>query len=150
MHRSGMELEMMDYGENLADFEGRGSMVSTAEEAVNAWAGEVACWTYGTIEGTEKCDMSCYMKMNSDGCGHYTQIVWRDSMQLGCGVATCQNGQATEDIWICNYAPAGNIIGRAPYLSAKIGENDSTPRTRGASADAVIRGSASRRRAAPP
>ncbi len=115
MHRSGMELEMMDYGENLADFEGRGSMVSTAEEAVNAWAGEVACWTYGTIEGTEKCDMSCYMKMNSDGCGHYTQIVWRDSMQLGCGVATCKNGQATEDIWICNYAPAGNIIGQAPY-----------------------------------
>lgn len=124
-HRSGAELQAKDYGENLATFEGGGfggmtTTVSTAQKAVDAWAGEVACWTYGTISGggpggTEKCDSACYMAMNSDGCGHYTQIVWRTSTQLGCGVATCKNGQATEDIWICNYAPAGNIIGRAPY-----------------------------------
>lgn len=122
-HRSGAELQAMNYGENLATFEGGGfgtGDVSTAQKAVDAWAGEVACWTYGTISGggpggTEKCNSSCYMAMNSDGCGHYTQIVWRKSLELGCGVATCKNGQATEDIWICNYAPAGNIIGQAPY-----------------------------------
>jgi pathogenesis-related protein 1 len=124
-HRSGAELQAMNYGENLATFEGGGfgggtTDVSTAQKAVDAWAGEVACWTYGTISGggpggTEKCDSACYMAMNSDGCGHYTQIVWRKSLELGCGVATCKNGQATEDIWICNYAPAGNIIGQAPY-----------------------------------
>jgi pathogenesis-related protein 1 len=125
MHRSGAELQAMDYGENLATFEGRGTAaggVSTAQKAVDAWAGEVACWTYGKISGgvsggagAEKCDMTCYTQMNSDGCGHYTQIVWRKSTQLGCGVATCQNGQLSEDIWICNYAPAGNIIGQTPY-----------------------------------
>ena len=121
-HRSGSELQAKNYGENLATFEGRGTAgaVSTAQKAVDAWAGEVACWTYGSISGggpsgTEKCDMACYMQMNSDGCGHYTQIVWRKSTQLGCGVATCMNGQYSEDIWICNYAPAGNIIGQAPY-----------------------------------
>ncbi len=121
-HRSGTDLSMMDYGENLATFGGRGTAgpVSTAKQAVDAWAGEVACWTYGTLSGggftgTEKCDMACYTQMNSDGCGHYTQIVWRKSTQLGCGVATCQNGQLSEDIWICNYAPAGNIISQAPY-----------------------------------
>jgi hypothetical protein len=36
-------------------------------------------------------------------------------MQLGCGVASCMNGQAVEDIWICNYAPAGNYVGEDPY-----------------------------------
>ena len=89
--------------------------MSTAQQAVNGWASEVACWTYGTIMGTEKCDMTCTTNLFSDGCGHYTQIVWRKSLELGCGVATCQNGQDTEDIWICNYSPAGNIVGQAPY-----------------------------------
>jgi pathogenesis-related protein 1 len=120
-HRPSSELKMMDYGENLATFGGEsfGGMstgdVSTAAQAVNAWAGEVACWTYGTIEGTEVCNMTCSTNLHSDGCGHYTQIVWRKSLELGCGVATCKNGAVTEDIWICNYAPAGNIVGEAPY-----------------------------------
>ena len=116
-HRSGAELAAKDYGENLAVF-GSGGLLqsaSTAQQAVNAWAAEEACWTFGTIQGTEKCDIACYTNLNSDGCGHYTQVVWRTSTQLGCGVASCKNGTTSEDIWICNYAPAGNFIGRAPY-----------------------------------
>lgn len=118
VHRSGAELQAKDYGENLATFGGGGrgaAQVSTAEEAVNAWAAEKACWTYGTIQGTEACNTACYTNLHSDGCGHYTQVVWRGSKELGCGVATCQNGAFMQDIWICNYAPAGNFIGQAPY-----------------------------------
>ena len=119
VHRTGAELEAKGYGENLATFAGggllRSAAVSTAQDAVNAWAGEKACWTYGTIQGTEQCDTTCYTNLHSDGCGHYTQVVWRNSKELGCGVATCQNGSLTEDIWICNYAPAGNYVGQAPY-----------------------------------
>ncbi len=119
VHRSSAELEAKGYGENLAAFSGGGlvhmASVSTAADAVNAWAAEKACWTYGTIQGSEKCDMTCYTNLHSDGCGHYTQVVWRDSNQLGCGVATCQNGSLTQDIWICNYAPPGNYVGQAPY-----------------------------------
>jgi pathogenesis-related protein 1 len=118
-HRSAAELEAVDYGENLATFGAGGLLqsgeVSTAEQAVDAWAAEKACWTFGTIQGTEVCNTACYTNLHSDGCGHYTQVVWRDSAQLGCGVATCKNGALTEDIWICNYAPAGNIVGRPPY-----------------------------------
>jgi pathogenesis-related protein 1 len=117
-HRPQSELMSMDYGENLAAFYGEsrgGAPLSTAQQAVDGWASEVMCWTYGTIAGTEKCDMTCYTNLHSDGCGHYTQIVWRNSLQLGCGVATCQTGQGSEDIWICNYSPAGNIEGQAPY-----------------------------------
>jgi pathogenesis-related protein 1 len=116
-HRSGADLQAKNYGENLAAFSGRGAPgnVSTAQQAVDGWSSEVMCWTYGTIRGTEKCNMTCTTNLNSDGCGHYTQVVWRKSIELGCGVATCQNGQYTEDIWICNYSPAGNVIGQAPY-----------------------------------
>jgi hypothetical protein len=114
-HRSGAELHAMNYGENLAWYSARRSASSTAQEATDGWAAEKACWTYGTIEGTEQCDMTCATNLSSDGCGHYTQIVWRDSVLLGCGVATCQNGTSNVDIWICNYSPAGNIIGKSPY-----------------------------------
>jgi pathogenesis-related protein 1 len=117
-HRSAAELSAKNYGENLATFESgglRSGVASTAQQAVSAWAAESTCWTYGTIRGTEKCDTACYTNLHSDGCGHYTQVVWRASTQLGCGVASCKNGSLTEDIWICNYAPAGNFVGRAPY-----------------------------------
>jgi hypothetical protein len=121
-HRSSSELRAKGYGENLAaSGSTRPGSMSTVKAAVDGWAGEVACWTYGSISapgsggGTEKCNSACYMAMNSDGCGHYTQIVWRTSTQLGCGVATCQANGFTNDIWICNYAPAGNIVGQKPY-----------------------------------
>jgi len=118
-HRSPVDLIAKGYGENLATFGASGTLkggtASTAQQAVSAWAAEKTCWTFGTISGTETCDKTCYTNLHSDGCGHYTQVVWRGSTELGCGVATCKNGALTEDIWICNYAPAGNFIGRAPY-----------------------------------
>ena len=45
-------------------------------------------------------------------CGNYTQIIWRDTTEVGCGMAVC-NDQA--QIWVCNYSPAGNVVGRKPY-----------------------------------
>lgn len=44
-------------------------------------------------------------------CGHYTQVVWRKTRLLGCGVAACGNAE----IWVCNYTPPGNVNGDPPY-----------------------------------
>ncbi len=45
-------------------------------------------------------------------CGHYTQLVWQSTRQVGCAMTVCPDkGQ----IWVCNYQPAGNIIGQRPY-----------------------------------
>ena len=113
-HRSSQDLDKVGYGENLyVSLSSVGS--STAQQAVDAWAAEKACYTYGNFMTNDKCDTTCYTKLNSDGCGHYTQIVWRTSTEVGCGVATCTNGGAKEDIWICNYKPPGNYIGNKPY-----------------------------------
>lgn len=44
-------------------------------------------------------------------CGHFTQIVWRATTGLGCGVA---RGRGRE-IWVCNYDPPGNVVGERPF-----------------------------------
>ena len=111
-HRTSQELQAVGYGENLAAFTSSAGG-STAQQAVSAWASEKTCYTFGKLMTTDQCDTACYTALHSDGCGHYTQIVWRTSTSVGCGVATCQNGK--EDIWICNYSPPGNYIGQNPY-----------------------------------
>jgi len=39
--------------------------------------------------------------------GHYTQVVWPDTRELGCAVARNQN----DDFLVCRYWPAGNTYG---------------------------------------
>jgi uncharacterized protein YkwD len=39
--------------------------------------------------------------------GHFTQLVWRGTKQMGCGHSSC-NGN---DIYVCEYDPPGNYEG---------------------------------------
>lgn len=45
-------------------------------------------------------------------CGHYTQIVWRATREVGCAMRVCG---AKDQVWVCQYLPAGNYIGQRPY-----------------------------------
>jgi uncharacterized protein YkwD len=83
------------YGENLAGSYG------SPQAVVDAWAAEIDNFSYTTFP--ECC---------SGVCGHYTQIVWRDAAQFGCGHASCANGGS---VWVCDYDPPGNFIGQMPY-----------------------------------
>ncbi len=83
------------YGENL--FWGQGRRWSPTE-VVDDWGSEVQDYSYATN--------SC-----RGVCGHYTQVVWRDTTEVGCGVAR----SGSQEIWVCNYNPPGNYQGRKPY-----------------------------------
>jgi hypothetical protein len=43
--------------------------------------------------------------------GHYTQLVWRATTQVGCASASSER----EDILVCRYAEAGNYRGERPF-----------------------------------
>jgi pathogenesis-related protein 1 len=92
------------YGENLYATSGGG----TPADVVGSWASEVADYDYDAN--------TC---APNKACGHYTQIVWADSLKLGCGMAKCPDnapwGNGPWEIWVCNYDPPGNWVGEKPY-----------------------------------
>jgi pathogenesis-related protein 1 len=83
------------YGENLFAIEGASA---SPEKVVEAWASESRDYDYAT----NKCRKVC---------GHYTQLVWAGTKTVGCGVAR----NSRREIWVCNYDPPGNYVGKRPY-----------------------------------
>ena len=69
---------------------------------VDSWGGEKRDYTHASN--------SCRL---GKVCGHYTQMVWKTTTHVGCAMAVCEDSR--EQVWVCHYQPAGNIVGRKPY-----------------------------------
>ncbi len=74
--------------------------VSSAN-VVYEWANEEKFYNYQT----NRCQAG-------QQCGHYTQIVWHNAKQVGCGLAVCGD---KSQVWVCSYDPPGNWQGERPY-----------------------------------
>ena len=93
--RSGKWKQM--YGENL--FIGTVGYHGVAD-AVRAWEGEMSLYHGEALNSS-----------NWYPSGHYTQMVWKDTRQIGCAKAECRGNV----IVVCNYDPPGNVLGQKPY-----------------------------------
>ncbi|XP_049291534.1 uncharacterized protein LOC125768212 isoform X2 [Anopheles funestus] len=71
------------------------SMPVSGREPVENWYSEIDLHVFGKEPATLK-------------TGHFTQIVWKDSRELGVGVARNRSGQV---FVVANYDPPGNYIG---------------------------------------
>lgn len=84
-----------EYGENIA------AGYSSPTAAITAWADERTLYNFqdgGFSEGT----------------GHFTQMVWKDTTTVGAGIALCTSiiSPSVEEYYlVANYAPAGNVQG---------------------------------------
>ena len=89
---------------------------STGNYGENLWKGTAGAFSITQVVdswGSEKQDYNYNENSCAVGavCGHYTQIVWESTTEVGCGTATCDGW----DVWVCQYTPAGNVIGQKPY-----------------------------------
>uniref|UniRef100_A0A3P9DTI4 Cysteine rich secretory protein 2 n=1 Tax=Maylandia zebra TaxID=106582 RepID=A0A3P9DTI4_9CICH len=81
-------------GENLY----MSSFQNTWSNAIQSWYDEVKDFSYGVGS------------INGGVVGHYTQVVWYRSNQIGCAMAYCPNS-AYKYFYVCHYCP--------PYLINK-------------------------------
>jgi uncharacterized protein YkwD len=87
-----------NYGENLF---GGGGKAWGPTDAVNSWGSEKQLYNGDAINDSN------FMQV-----GHYTQMVWRSTTEVGCGVATSAEGNT---VWVCRYSPPGNMQGEKPF-----------------------------------
>lgn len=98
------------YGENLyAGAVSSGFPANVEAAAATGWANEAPNYNYATDTCT------------GGQCGHYTQMVWRTTTAVGCGLRQCTANSPFQPpftnwtLVVCNYSPAGNITGQRPY-----------------------------------
>ncbi len=73
----------------------------SSNKVVGDWVAEKAHYNYKT----NTCNAG-------QMCGHYTQVMWKNSTAVGCAVSVCDN---KSQVWVCNYNPPGNYTGQRPF-----------------------------------
>ena len=93
---------------------------SRPNQGENLWAGTASRFAYEAMVGAWIDEKQYYIHDrfpyvsntgNWQDVGHYTQIIWRNSTQLGCGLATGGGW----DYLVCRYSPPGNVVGQFAY-----------------------------------
>lgn len=83
----------------------------------NLWMGYAGYYGAETMVGAFVAERQHYLNGNFPhvsrtgqwrDVGHYTQVIWRDTREVGCAVARGREN----DFLVCRYWPAGNIYDR--------------------------------------
>lgn len=88
----------LKYGENWGASYG---MTLSISDMVTGWYQEEEDYNYSNPE------------LSSDVIGHFTQIVWKGTTEIGCALITnCPRPWPESTIWMCQYNPRGNLQGQ--------------------------------------
>ena len=77
---------------------------SDGSEAVMLWLQEWQDYDYAS----NSCNSGAI-------CGHFTQLIWKDTKRIGCGHATRRRWNMAMIYWVCQYDPPGNYEWERPY-----------------------------------
>ncbi len=83
-------------------------------EMLSMWEGEKAIFDYNS----NRCSPDP-RNVLLRSCGHYTQMIWGDTKEVGCGFTTnCRNSNMPSRL-VCNYGEGGNWRGEKPYSTGR-------------------------------
>ena len=101
------------FGENL--YAHSTNRVPTIFDAMTPWYDDEKPY-YHYDNGS--CDKGTFSNGQNIMCGHYTQVIWQNSKEVGCASAQYKTGNFTGGyIYVCKYQRAGNIVGLKPYCT---------------------------------
>jgi hypothetical protein len=93
------------YGENLY----ASTSKPTLKDAADAWIKEKRDYHYGKVGDASTCNKDAI-------CGHYTQVIWKETSQVGCAIAKYSTGNMKNwYVVVCKYKTPGNYEGETPY-----------------------------------
>ncbi|VDD84330.1 unnamed protein product [Mesocestoides corti] len=94
-------------GQNLAL---RNGPKQSFPQMATGWYNEAVNYTY-------------HSRQCSHVCGHYTQMVWATTTEVGCAMQRCDSlrPEWTPPVYLmaCQYAPGGNYGGEWPYTAGR-------------------------------
>lgn len=92
--------DMTEYGENLHQVEiGSDAKEIDCKRAVDSWYNEVNHYDYEN--GKSK---------NGKKTGHFTQLVWKTTSEIGCAQAMYTGSDMPKrTVLVCNYKKPGNV-----------------------------------------
>lgn len=76
----------------------------SVDEMVGGWLAERASFRRGNFPNVSRTG-------RWSDVGHYTQMIWRSTTHVGCGLASSPRS----DFLVCRYSPAGNYRGEPVY-----------------------------------
>jgi len=97
----------------MANKETQDEVMATMGDPVEFWFNEVSDFNPANIKPFEN------SKFGSPPTGHYTQVAWADTEEVGCGWSYYLQDGYWKSLVQCNYAIGGNMAGSAMY---KVGE----------------------------
>lgn len=83
------------------DFQGENIAFATQSSPaglVDLWYDEIEYYDYNDVTGIEH---------DGEEVGHFTQVVWASTTEVGCAVVDCPASDGT--YLLCEYKPAGNV-----------------------------------------
>ena len=101
------------YGENIAMRSGDGLATFDAAYGAHMWyCSEENCFDYGNPK-------------YSSQTGHFSQVVWKESLEIGCGLCQRKSLSSYQIVLMCNYAAPGNMANSFAANVPPVGSPDS-------------------------
>ncbi|HHH19660.1 MAG TPA: hypothetical protein ENK86_04020 [Campylobacterales bacterium] len=103
--------QSLGYGENL--YAHSANKIPDLNTVLNSWFDDEEPF-YNYSDGS--CNEGTFANGQSATCGHYTQVLWQETREVGCASSQYQVGEYQGGyVYVCKYQKAGNVQGEKPY-----------------------------------